>query len=291
MNRGYKFIAISILVIGIFLSACKNQESSKLSVETMSTYELVWADEFNYDGLPDPSKWTYDVGDACDLPCGCGWGNKELQYYTKDRLENARVENGHLTIELRKEKMESRDFSSARLVTKNKGDWKYGRFEIRARIERSLGTWAAIWMLPTDNKYGNWPKSGEIDIMENVGWGPDTIFATAHTGAYNHMKGTHKSGRLTVNDAHEVFHNYVLEWEEDGYQVYVDDQLVFNFENEGTGSEAWPFDKEFHLIMNIAFGGSLGGKEGIIPENLPCKMEVDYIRVFQKSTQAIGMKK
>jgi len=251
---------------------------------------LVWADEFNYTGLPDPEKWGYDVGDACELPCGCGWGNQELQYYTKDRLENARVEDGHLTIELLKEKMETRDYSSARLVTKNKGDWKYGRFEFRARIERSLGSWAAIWMLPTDNEYGGWPNSGEIDIMEYVGWNQDSILATAHTGAYNHMIGTHKGSSLKITDAHKTFHNYVLEWDEDSYEVFIDNDLVFSFENEGTGSMAWPFDKDFHLIFNIAFGGNLGGRKGIDPNFKSSKMEIDYVRVFQKKNMELSIK-
>jgi len=281
MTWRFKLITIITLALFAILTACKDR---KISTPTAPDgYQLVWADEFNYEGLPDPTKWSYDVGDACELPCGCGWGNNELQYYTPDRLENARVNSGKLTIELHKEQMESRDFSSARLVTKNKGDWKYGRFEIRARIERSLGTWAAIWMLPTHNQYGGWPDSGEIDIMENVGWGPDTILATAHTGAYNHMIGTHKLGSLTVNDAHTAFHNYILDWDENRYQVYVDEDMVFEFKNEGTGFKAWPFDQDFHLILNIAFGGNLGGKEGINPKELPCKMEVDYIRVYQKN--------
>ncbi len=290
MTLRLKLITISILALGIFLLACKDQESPKVEIES-SKYELVWADEFNYAGLPDPTKWGYDVGDACDLPCGCGWGNQELQYYTKDRLENARVEDGHLTIELRKEKMETRDYSSARLVTKNKGDWKYGRFEFRARIDRSLGSWAAIWMLPTDNEYGGWPNSGEIDIMEYVGWNQDSILATAHTGAYNHIMGTHKGSSLGITDAHKTFHNYVLEWTEDSYEVFIDDDLVFSFKNEGTGHMAWPFDKDFHLIFNIAFGGNLGGRKGIDPNFQSSKMEIDYVRVFQKKTREIGMKR
>ena len=289
MNFSIKNISISALVASfttfILIACVKNEVPQQENPK--EKYQLVWADEFNYNGLPDPEKWSYDVGDACDLPAGCGWGNNELQYYTKDRLENARVENGKLTIELRKEKMGTRDYSSARLLTKNKGDWTYGRFEIRARIERSLGTWAAIWMLPTDNEYGGWPASGEIDIMENVGWGPDTILATTHTDAYNHMIGTHKSGSFTVTDAHTSFHDYILEWNEKEYSAYVDGDLVFNFKNEKTGYREWPFDKNFHLILNIAFGGNLGGRHGIAPDELPCKMEVDYVRVYQKSEELV----
>jgi len=283
---------LSLASLLVFFSSCTDQPIAESNIDG-EEYKLVWSDEFNYEGLPDPSKWGYDVGDACDLPCGCGWGNQELQYYTKDRLENARVKDGKLSIELRKEKMETREYSSARLVSKGKGDWTYGRFEIRARIDRSLGTWAAIWMMPTNSEYGGWPNSGEIDIMENVGWGPDTIISTTHTKAYNHMIGTHKLGSLTVNDIHTAFHDYVLEWDPNEYRIYVDETLVFKYENEHQGFESWPFDKDFHLIMNIAYGGNLGGKEGIEPSALPCVMDVDYVRVYEKikSVDALTLKK
>lgn len=290
MNIRLKIITICISSFSILFLAQKDW-GSPIPETVTKKYELVWSDEFNYTGLPDPQKWGYDVGDACDLPCGCGWGNQELQYYTKNRLENARVENGNLTLELRKEKFKTREYSSARLVSKNKGDWKYGRFEIRARVDRSLGTWAALWMLPTHNEYGGWPNSGEIDIMEYVGWKQDSILATAHTGAYNHMIGTHKGSALAIADAHTKFHNYILEWDENAYEVSIDNELVFRFKNEGTGHQAWPFDKEFHLIMNIAFGGNLGGKEGISPDLKSCKMDIDYVRVYQIADKNIEIKK
>ncbi len=293
MTLNSKLLSLIVFsIILLSLISCEDTETTKQEELVIQTneYQLIWSDEFDYEGLPDSTKWTYDVGDACDLPCGCGWGNNELQYYTKGRLENSRVKNGQLTIELRKEEMKNRAYTSARLVTKNKGDWKYGRFEVRARIERSLGTWAAIWMLPTDNEYGTWPYSGEIDIMENVGWAPDTILVTAHTGAYNPMIGTQQSSSLTVTDIHTAFHDYILEWDEQEYNVYVDNDLVFNFKNEDNDHMTWPFDKNFHLILNMAFGGNLGGKEGLSPEKLPCKMEIDYVRVYSKNNLVMGMK-
>ncbi|MBU6340577.1 MAG: glycoside hydrolase family 16 protein, partial [Bacteroidetes bacterium] len=140
--------------------------------------KLVWHDEFDYTGLPDSSKWDYDAGDGC--PHVCGWGNNELEYYTVRRKENARVEQGMLVIEARKEEKNGYHYTSARLVTRNKGDWKYGRIEVRAKIPVCRGSWPAIWMLPTKPTYGNWPRNGEIDIMENVGFMPDSIFATVH---------------------------------------------------------------------------------------------------------------
>ena len=244
------------------------------------TAELVWSDEFDYEGLPDPDKWSYDVGDACDQPAGCGWGNQELQYYTKEKLKNARVGNGVLTIELHKEQIKNSNYSSARLLTKGKGDWKYGTVEVRAKLPRGKGTWGAIWMLSSEDKYKGWPHSGEIDIMENVGFDPDTIHSSAHTLAYHHSIGTYKTGKISLPDAGEKFYTYKLVWEEDEYRIYADDQLIFRFEKEADDFKVWPFDQKFHLILNIAYGGFWGGKEGLDDEALPAKMEIDYVRVY-----------
>ena len=155
---------------------------------------LVWQDEFNCAGnLPDTTKWSYDNGNGC--PNLCGWGNNELQYYTTAREENVQIKGGNLIIEARKEPLDGYNYTSARMVTKNKGDWKYGRVEVRAKIPAGKGIWPAIWMLPTKWEYGSWPHSGEIDIMENVGYWPDSLFGTVHTGAYNGMKNTQRSSQ------------------------------------------------------------------------------------------------
>src|SRR4026208_2586222 len=153
-------------------------------------WRLVWSDEFDYNGLPDPKKWSYDVG-------GHGWGNKELQYYTERRKENARVENGKLIIEARRDSWEGHEYTSARLVTKGKGDWTYGRFEVKAKLPSGRGTWPAIWMLPTERSYGEsyWPDNGEIDIMEHVGYDPDVVHGSAHTKAYYHSINTQKTAK------------------------------------------------------------------------------------------------
>jgi len=244
-------------------------------------WKLVWSDEFNYFGLPDATKWDYDTGDGC--PDLCGWGNNELQYYTRDSLKNARVENGRLIIEVHKENIGSREFSSAKLVTRGKQDWKYGKFVIRAKLPTSRGIWSAIWMMPTDTSiYGRWPKCGEIDIMENVGFDPDTVEASAHTGSYYFTVGTQKHNRMAVPDCDITFHDYVLEWEELEYRIYVDTTLYFTFKNEGTGFMEWPFDQQFYLILNIAYGGNWGGAKGMDIDQLPQKMEIDYVRVFKK---------
>ncbi len=270
-----EFALLSVLL----LITCAGSNDGTEANDHIKFDNLVWSDEFEYAGLPDPAKWNYDVGDGC--PNLCGWGNKELEYYTSKRSKNARVENGRLIIELHREDFGTSKYTSARLTSKGKGDWKYGRFEINAKIPSGLGTWSAIWMLPTDWKYGGWPKSGEIDIMEKVGYSPDTIVAAAHTGAFNGGIGTHKNGFLMVDDNDETFHKYVLEWEEEKYSVFVDNQLYFTFKNAHKTTEEWPFDKRFHLIMNIAFGGNWGGKMGLDDNALPVKMEIDYVRVYQ----------
>lgn len=240
-------------------------------------WRLVWADEFNYIGLPDPTKWGYDTeGNSF------GWGNNEKQFYTSADKRNAWVENGVLTITALKDSMEGKPYTSARLRTKGNGDWLYGRFEIRAKNPTGKGTWPAIWMLPTDWEYGRWPASGEIDIMENVGYDPDTIVGSAHTKKYNHVIGTQKNARIYCPTNYTNFHVYALEWEPDQYRLYIDNVHYFTFKNEGTGDDVWPFDKRFNIIINLAIGGNWGGMKGIDDSLFPLKFEIDYVRVYQR---------
>lgn len=241
--------------------------------------KLVWSDEFTVNGLPDSSKWSYDAGRGC--PQNCGWGNNELQYYTEKRTHNARVENGKLVIEAHKELFENAGYTSARLVTKNKGYWKYGRIEVKAKLPAGRGIWPAIWMLPAKWEYGGWPHSGEIDIMENVGYLPDSLYGTVHTGAYNGMLGTQKGNHTPVYDLSKKFHVFAVEWTEEFISFFVDDKKYFVFANDHKGSAAWPFDKEFYLLLNIAVGGNWGGKKGVDDSVFPQRMEVDYVRVYQ----------
>ncbi|WP_143307081.1 glycoside hydrolase family 16 protein [Chitinophaga vietnamensis] len=232
----------------------------------------VWADEFDYTGLPDASKWGYDTG-------GGGWGNNELEYYTDNG--NASVANGVLTITAKKEDRENRHYTSARMVTKGKGDFLYGRFEIKAKLPAGKGTWPAIWMLPTDWAYGGWPNSGEVDIMEHVGYDPDVIHISAHTLAYYFKINTQKTSTKKIDGATTTFHVYRMDWTPYALRGYIDDQLVFQFANEGKGFEVWPFDKRFHLLLNIAVGGDWGGAQGVDDSIFPAKMEVDYVRVYK----------
>jgi beta-glucanase (GH16 family) len=233
----------------------------------------VWADEFSTDGAPDPAKWGYDIG-------GSGWGNNELQYYTNS-TNNASVANGRLSITARKEFRDGKNYTSARLVTKNKGDFLNGRIEVRAKLPSGRGTWPAIWMLPTDWEYGNWPNSGEIDIMEHVGYDPTRVHFSIHTEAYNHTKGTQKSTNRIIPTAMSEFHKYRVDWTPYAVRGYFDDEFVFEFVNEGRGSSTWPFDKKFHLLLNLAIGGSWGGVNGVDDTIFPIIFEIDYVRVYK----------
>jgi beta-glucanase (GH16 family) len=279
LPRQARLAALLLVALGCGDQIVDNTPPDTEDPEEPGTYTLVWSDEFDADGLPDPDLWGYDVGDGC--PNLCGWGNDELQYYTETRLENARVEGGSLLIEARKEPFGSREYTSARLVTKGKGDWRYGKIEIRAQLPSGVGTWPAIWMLSSGNSYGAWPASGEIDIMEHVGFAPDSVFAAVHTAAYNHMLGTQRTGRTAVPDAERAFHVYAMEWTETRIDFYIDDVRFHSFLKEGPSYEVWPFDQPFHLILNIAVGGSWGGSQGVDESIWPQRMLVDYIRVYQ----------
>lgn len=239
-------------------------------------WKLVWYDEFNSGELPDTSKWNYDTkGNSY------GWGNNEAQWYTAANPKNTVISDGTLKIIARNEPISGKQYSSGRLTTKGKGDWKYGKVEVRAKLPSGNGTWPAIWMLASENEYGGWPKSGEIDIMEHVGFDPDTVFSTVHTDKFNHIKGTQVGEKLGLPTSTTEFHIYTLEWEENEIRSIVDGKLYFTFLKTG-GFEAWPFDQAFHLILNLAIGGGLGGQHGIDNNKFPHTFEIDYVRVFQR---------
>lgn len=278
MRSLLKLLAGSFCVILLMAPSCNKDKSTDPIPEkpVPGSKVLVWSDEFDYTGLPDDTKWSYDTANNAT-----GWGNNESQFYTKARLKNAEVKSGYLYINARKEDYKGFRYTSARLVTKGKGDWLYGRIEVKAKLPNGRGLWPAIWMLPTDWSYGGWPSSGEIDIMENVGYNPYVIVASAHTESYNHVLGTQKSATTTVSSCYSDFHVYALEWEENEYRVYVDDLLYFTFSNEGTGYKVWPFNKRFHLLLNVAVGGNWGGAQGIDDSVFPRTMMIDYVRVYQ----------
>jgi beta-glucanase (GH16 family) len=265
MNKiKFLYIALFSICIGMALES-KAQDSG---------FELVWSDEFETDGAPDSEKWGYDTG-------GHGWGNNELQFYTAAR-NNSYVEDGKLMIKALKP---NNTWTSARLVTKEKGDWLHGRFEIRAKLPEGVGTWPAIWMLPTDWEYGGWPDSGEIDIMEHVGYDFGKVHGTVHTEAYNHSIGTQVGKAIDVKNVSTEFHVYSIDWTENEIIWYIDGEEYFRFDNQNKTYKEWPFDKRFHLIMNIAIGGNWGGAQGVDPNLKEATMEVDYVRVYKKKLQ------
>ncbi|MFN3668776.1 MAG: family 16 glycosylhydrolase [Brevundimonas sp.] len=249
-------------------------------------HRLAWADEFDADGPPDPARWTYDT-----QANRTGWYNNEAQYYADARPENARVEAGRLIIEARRETLAPADFpdhggqayTSARMVSRGPG-WTYGLFEARAKLPCGRGTWPAIWMLPTQME--RWPDDGEIDIMEHVGHRPGVVHGTVHTGAYNHVAGTQRGAEIRVPDTCEAFNVYQVRWTPEAIVFAVDGVDYHRFDNEGTGKPAWPFDRPFHLILNIAVGGDWGGAEGIDDAALPQRMEIDWVRVWQADPAA-----
>ena len=262
---------VSILAV----MACKSPDVT-IPVSTTVTPKLIWADEFNETGLPDSTKWSYEVG-------GNGWGNNELEYYTARRPENARVENGKLVIEARKETWEGKNYTSARLLTKGKVEWKHGRIEAFAKLPAGRGTWPAIWMLGSDISTVGWPRAGEIDIMEHVGFDEGVIHGTIHTEAYNHAKKTQKGEQITVKDATSAFHLYAIEWTTDKIDFFVDNQKYYTVEKAVLGKDVaeWPFEQPFFLILNVAVGGDWGGQKGVDESIWPQRMEVDYVRVYQ----------
>jgi beta-glucanase (GH16 family) len=228
---------------------------------------LVWSDEFNIDGLPNPAKWGYDLGTGSG-----GWGNNEVQYYT-NRSDNAVCINGNLKITLKKENFSGSNYTSARLLTKDKFAFKYGKVEARAKLPVGRGTWPAIWSLGSNIGTASWPACGEIDIMEHIGNDLNKIFGTLH---YTGRSGGNANGNSRIiSNATTEFHLYTLEWDANFIKIYVDNDLFHTVQN----TASLPFNQDFFLIMNVAMGGNFGGT--VDPNFVESSMEVDYIRVYQ----------
>jgi beta-glucanase (GH16 family) len=237
----------------------------------LSKWQLAWSDEFDKDGAPDPAKWGYDIG-------GHGWGNKELQYYT-DRRENVRVEQGRLIIDARKEDFAENHYTSTRLVTRGKREFTYGRVEVRAKLPVGVGNWPAIWLLGSSLHSGGWPACGEIDIMEHLGRNPGWVHASVHSQKYYFKNGNQLTSLTYVPDPHQAFHVYAVEWLPDHLDFFVDDNKYLTVTNEKSGRDAWPFDEPEYLILNVALGGWGGA---VVDADLPARMEVDYVRVYER---------
>jgi beta-glucanase (GH16 family) len=246
-------------------------------------YTLVWSDEFRQDpdGLPDPSKWEFEEGFL---------RNHEAQYYTRARKENARVENGQLIIEGRKEPFPNTTspgpkvakYTSAALTTYGKASWTYGRIEVRAKLPAGKGVWPAIWTLGTNARDPSvgWPRCGENDIMELVGKEPGIIHGTVHY----FVDGKHASKGAQTPLAHPEadFHVYATEWTPDRIDIMVDGATYFSFDTRKADNDHQnPFRKPHYLILNLALGGDWGGP--IDDTIFPQRMTIDYVRVYQKA--------
>jgi beta-glucanase (GH16 family) len=256
-------------------------------------WELSWSDDFDYEGRPDPERWYVEE-----------WppfvANSEDQGYTV-RRKNSRVEDGILVIEAHKEAYAGAKYTSARIRSIGGGDMHYGRVEVRARLPGGLGTWSAIWMLPRDPYFyatncgpgddihgtrtcNAWPNSGEIDIMEYVGYQQDHIHGTVHNEAHYFVKGNQHKGRILVDGVEDEFHVYALEWSPERIDIFVDETLYFTYMNDGSGWTAWPFDQPYYLILNLAIGGDWGRAGGPIDNSIfPVRMLVDYVRIYREA--------
>ena len=243
-------------------------------------YKLVWADEFNSGTELDASHWTHEVQNS-------GWVNNELQNYV-----NHRTPEGQLVTELRGGKLritalkENGKVYSGRVYAHVNEGWEYGYFEASIKLPSGKGTWPAFWMMPVGNDWSTnpWPMCGEIDIMEEVGVVPNEVSSSVHTQDYNHTKNTQKTHAFVLAGAEGEFHTYALLWTPDEITTYVDgrEQLHVTKAALGSGHNQWPFHYAFYPIFNLAWGGDWGGMKGVDESALPCTMEVDYIRVFQK---------
>ena len=229
-----------------------------------------WSEEFNYNGVVDSDTWTHEIGNG-----DWGWGNGESQYYTSS-LNNSIVENGVLKISAKKEDVAGYEYTSARIVSRDKFEFQYGRVDIRAKLPTGAGTWPALWLLGSNHYEIGWPECGEIDIMEHWGHNPTVIAGSIHTPMSH--GDTWTKGSINISDYHEEFHIYSIDWNENRIQFLVDDELYYTYAPSPKDSENWPFDQEMFFILNVAMGGSWFD---IDPEFSESTMEVDYIRIYQ----------
>jgi len=234
--------------------------------------KLVFSDEFDYSGLPDPQKWDYEEGRV---------RNHEDQFYTRGRLENARVEDGNLVITARHEPYQGAEYTSASLITHGHFDFTYGRVEVRAKIPGGVGTWPAIWLLGSNIRRVGWPRCGEIDMMENVGFEPFVVHFTIHTQARNWVNGKAKGSQRVVQDLADDYHLYTLDWDAHKLVLGLDGQPALEYPKEDESVASWPFDFNMYLLLNLAIGGTWGGQHGIDLDIFPAEFKIDYVRIYR----------
>lgn len=259
-----------LLIISLVLnSSCK--ENINHSKENEITKTLVWSDEFDYTGLPDVTKWSYEEGFI---------RNNEPQFYTVGRSRNVYVEDGVLTITAIKEEFNGAKYTSASINTKGKADFLRGRIEIRAKVPTGNGVWPAAWTLGTNIDQVYWPLCGEIDILEYWGHNPNYIHSNVHTDSYNHSKGTGRGGNIQVEEPWEDFHIYAVEWYEDRLDFFYDDKLFYSCKRKNEGVEEWPFDTPQYLLLNLAL---ISDTDNIDENVFPAKYLIDYVRYYKFS--------
>ncbi|TAH05384.1 MAG: glycosyl hydrolase family protein [Sphingobacteriales bacterium] len=262
----YRYPTSGSYTVKVLARSSSGQTISKsIQISVTVALSLIWAEEFETAGAPNPSKWGFDIGAG-------GWGNAELQYYTNS-LGNASVSDGMLKITAKKENFSGSSYTSARLLSKDKFSFKYGKVEARAKLPAGGGTWPAIWMLGNNINSAGWPACGEIDIMEHKGNDLNRIFGTLH---YPGRSGGNADGATTViSNATTDFHIYTLEWTSSSIKISVDNTIFYTFANNNTTA----FNQNFFFIINLAMGGTFGGQ--IDPAFNTASLEIDYIRVYQ----------
>jgi beta-glucanase (GH16 family) len=262
----YKYTASGTYTITVKAKSSTGKTiSATTNVTIVVALSLIWSDEFNTAGAPDASKWGYDIGAG-------GWGNSELQYYT-NRTDNVLVSNGTLKIIAKKEAYSGSSYTSARLLSKGKFSFQYGKVEISAKLPGGIGTWPAIWMLGDNFTTAGWPTCGEIDIMEQKGRDMNRIYNTLHY--LGNSGGSAIGTSYLIDNVTTGFHKYGLIWTSASLQFLVDDVVRYTFVNANN----LPFNQNFFLILNMAMGGTFGGN--IDAAFNSALMEVDYVRVYQ----------
>ena len=262
----YKYPASGNYKVNVIAKSTSGQTISKsIDVSVTVAQSLIWSDEFDVPGAPNPAKWNYDIGAG-------GWGNQELQNYT-NRTDNAIVSNGTLKIIAKKENLGGSAYTSARLLTKDKFSFKYGKIEVRAKMPVGAGTWPAAWMLGANINTVNWPNCGEIDVVEHKGSDVNKIYGTLHFPG--NFGGNAVGGTKVITGANSEFHVYACEWTAVSIKFYIDGVLFFTFANNST----LPFNQNFFVLLNLAMGGTFGGP--VDAAFTTATYEVDYVRVYQ----------
>lgn len=252
----------SLLLLSLMASACAN---------TSRPGKLIWADEFNYSGRLDTTKWNYELGNGC--PTLCGWGNNEEEIYTQ-QTENINVDNGLLKIKAVKL---NNQWTSARITTQKKVNFTYGWIEFRAKLPEGKGTWPALWLMGEAKASKGWPDCGEIDIMEHVGRRPGIVQSALHTPSS--FGETVNVDSTVIKSFHSDFHIYQAHWTPEKIEFLIDDQVYYTYQPTERNKKTWPFDAPFYVLINLAMGGGLGGP--IDPALTKAEFEIDYVRIYQ----------